>query len=101
MKSIKEINIMSNFQEPLWDDIQLEQIKEQQTEQLVGELVDYIIYLCDTVAKLRTEVNALTEKFNPESAPVYYEIHSDLCKSFEDHPCFSEFEKQLSRLINE
>lgn len=92
---------MNNFTEPCYDDVQLAQFQEQQTSQLIDELVDCIIHLRNTVTGLRTEVNALTGKLNPDAPPACYEIYSDLCKSFEDHPCFSRFEEQLARLIYE
>lgn len=92
---------MCNFNEPIFDDDQIAMIENQQTEQLVDELVGCIISLCDTAAKLRSEVNDLAREINPLAPPVYYEVHSDLCKSFEDSPIYPRFEKQLSRLIYE
>ncbi len=92
---------MCNFSEPIFDNDQLAQIEDQQTEQLVGELVECIISLCNKAANLRVEVNDLTKRLHPLSPPAYYEVHSDLCKSFEDSPMYSRFEKQLSRLIHE
>lgn len=92
---------MYNFSEPIFDDDQLALIEEQQTEQLVDELVECIITLCNTAANLREEVNDLARSINPQAPPVYYEAYSDLCKSFEDSPAYSRFEKQLSRLIYE
>lgn len=93
--------MMDNFREPVMDDIQLAQIEEQQTEQLVNDLVDCIINLCNTAAMLRVEVNDLTRKLNPQAPLAYYEPYSDLCRAFDDHPVYARFEKQLSRLIYE
>ena len=92
---------MDYFCEPIFDDVQLAQIEDQQTDLLVSDLVECIIYLCNTVAALRTEVNDLSQKLNPDAPPRYYEVFADLCKSFEDNPAYSRFEKQLSRLIYE
>ena len=92
---------MLNFNEPIYDDDQLAQIETHQTEQLVGELVDCIANLCKIAANLRTEVNELTQKFNLNTSPVYYEVYSDLCKSFENHPAYNRFVLQLSKLIHE
>ena len=92
---------MCDFNDPIFDDDQLAQIEKQKTEQLVSELVDCIISLCRTAAKLRAEVNDLAQTLNPQALSVYYELHSDLCKSFEDLPAYSDFEEQLARLIHE
>jgi len=92
---------MDNFREPIFDDLQLEQIEEQQNEQLINELVGCIIDLGNTVAMLRVEVNCLTLQLNPNAPPAYYEPYSDLCQSFEDHPAYTRFAEQLSRLIYE
>lgn len=87
--------------DPQYDDIQLAQISEMQLEDLIGELVAYILFLRHTAAKLRMEVNDLTHGTNPHSSPVYYEIYSDLCRTFEDTPAYAQFKKQLDRLIYE
>ena len=92
---------MDNFSDPIFDDDQYAQISEQQTEQLINDLVDCIIYLSNTIAALRTEVNGYAQELNPKAPPRYYEVYSDLCRSFEDDPAFTRFEKQLSRLIYE
>ena len=92
---------MRNFNEPIYDDTQLALIEEQQTEQLIDELAECIISLCNTAVALRAEVNDWAKKLDPQAAPIYYELHSDLCKSFEDSPAYLRFEKQLSRLICE
>lgn len=92
---------MNYFYKPVFDDNQLIQIEEQQTEQLVSELVECIVTLCNTAAKLRAEVNGLSKRLNPQAPPAYYEVHSDLCRSFEDSPAYLRFEEQLSRLIFE
>ncbi len=47
-------------QDPQYDDIQLAQISELQLEDLVGELVAYILFLRNTAANLRKEVNDLS-----------------------------------------
>ena len=90
-----------DFSEPIFDDDQLSLIEDQQTEQLANDLVECIIYLCNTVASLRTEVNDLSQNRDPDAPPRYYEVYADLCRSFEDDPAYSRFEKQLSRLIYE
>jgi hypothetical protein len=90
---------MCDFREPVYDDYQLDLIEEQNTELLIEQLVERIVILCDTAANLRMEVNTVTHRLNPRAPPVYYEPYSDLCQSFEDHPAYARFEKQLARLI--
>lgn len=92
---------MRDFREPIFDDDQLALIEEQQTTQLVSDLVECIISLCNATVKLRAEVNELSHRLDPHAPPTYYEVYSDLCKSFEDSPAYSRFEQQLSRLIYE
>lgn len=92
---------MNNTQDPIYDDIQLAQIEEQQLEDMVTELVEYIILLHDTAANLRVEANTLSHRIDPQAPPVYYEIFADLCRTFEDIPAYPHFEKQLNRLIYE
>lgn len=92
---------MCNYNEQIYDDDQLALIQDQQTEQLVGDLVECVITLCNTVADLRVDVNNLTQKINPNAPLVHYEPYSNLCQSFEDHPAYIKFEKQLERLIYE
>lgn len=92
---------MCNSNEPIYDDDQLALIEDQQTEQLVGDLVERIITLCNTAAELRMEINNLVQQLDPSAPPIYYEPYSDLCQSFEDHPTYSRFAEQLSRLIHE
>lgn len=88
-------------QDSQYDDIQLAQISEMQLEDLVGELVAYILFLRDTAANLRREVNDLSHNTNSPASPVYYEIYSDLCRTYEDAPAYVHFKKQLDRLIYE
>ena len=92
---------MDNYSEPIFDDTQLALFEDQETEQLVNELVECIIFLRNTAAALRTEVNDYAQELNPKAPPRYYEVYSDLCRSFEDDPAYLRFEKQLSRLIYE
>ena len=67
---------MDSFREPIFDDIQLAQIEEQQNEQLVNDLVGCIIDLGKMVATLRVEVNCLARQLNPNAPPAYYEPYS-------------------------
>lgn len=92
---------MAYNQDPQYDDIQLAQISELQLEDLIGELVAYILFLRNTAANLRKEVNNLSRSINTQAFPVYYEIYSDLCRTFEDTPAYAHFKKQLNRLIYE
>ena len=101
LKEEKKMLVEQLVREPIYDDCQLAQIEERQTEELISELVECIITLCHTIANLRTEVNCWSQKFSPQKCPIYYEMYSNLCKSFEDFPAYSKFEKQLSRLIYE
>lgn len=88
-------------QDPQYDDIQLAQISEMHLEDLVEELVTYILFLRDTAADLRREVNSMSHSINAQVYPVYYEIYSDLCRTFEDTPAYIHFKNQLDRLIYE
>lgn len=92
---------MVNSRDPWYDDIQLAQISEMQLEDLVGELVAYILFLRDIAANLRREINDLSHSTNNQASPVYYEVYSDLCRTFEDTPAYPHFKKQMDRLIYE
>lgn len=86
-------------QDPWFDDIQLAQISEMHLGDLVGELVTYILFLRDTAANLRREVNDLSRSTNAQASPVYYEVYSDLCRTFEDTPAYAHFKKQGSAYL--
>lgn len=70
MRNIKETTMVYS-QDPWYDDIQLAQISEMHLEDLVGELVTYILFLRDTAANLRREVNDLSRSTNVQASPVY------------------------------
>ena len=55
---------MYDTQDLDYDDVQLAQIEEQQLETMVTELVEYVIFLRDTAANLRAEVNNLSYRIN-------------------------------------
>lgn len=92
---------MYDTQDLDYDDVQLAQIEEQQLETMVTELVEYVIFLRDTAANLRAEVNNLSYRINPQAPPVYYELYADLCRTLEDISIYPRFKKQLDRLIYE
>ena len=59
---------MYDVQDPAYDDFQFAQIEEQQIKVMVTELVEYVIFLRDTAAMLRVEVNALLHRIDPGPA---------------------------------
>lgn len=78
--------------EPIYDDVTLEIIAEQEQKDLVGQLWQYILALEEYVVRLRNEVNALSGyKRLPYPDPA-----SDFALKFYDHPAYENFSEVLS-----
>ena len=77
------------------DDLTLDLLEEQQTEELVKALVDYCRRLEKQVVKLRCQVNRLTPADQPLPFPG---PHSDLYETFCDYAAYPKFKRILKRL---
>jgi hypothetical protein len=79
------------------DDLTLNQLEEQQTEDLVKALVDYCHILEKQVVDLRCRVNRLT----PSNQLPFPGPHSDLYESFCDYAAYPKFKHILDALGTE
>ena len=77
------------------DDLTLDQLEEQQTEDLVKAFVDYCRTLEKQVVDLRCRVNRLTPSDQPLPFPG---SHSDLYESFCDYAAYPKFKHILDAL---
>jgi hypothetical protein len=71
--------------EPIFDIEQLEEIKDQETADLIAKLLLYAQSLEEQVVELRKEVNRLTPRGEPTP---YEDLHSDIYENFDDHPVY-------------
>ncbi len=78
-----------SYSEPMYDDLTLELIETQETEELVMALIEYCVSLEKQVIDLRLEVNRLTPagKLIP-----YLDLHSDIYQDFYDYAAYPQFE---------
>lgn len=86
---------MNGQNEPIYDDITLEQIEEQKTAELIRALVQYAKALEKMVVKLRSQVNALTSAGQKEPFP---DLHGDIYEVFYHYPAYQRFKKILKML---
>jgi hypothetical protein len=80
------------------DDLTLDLLEEQQTEELVKALVDYCQGLEKQVVELRCRVNGLTPSDQPLPFP---DPHSDLYECFCDYAAYPKFKHILNALGSE
>lgn len=84
---------METMSEPMYDDLTLEWIENEQRKGLVGQLWQYALALEEYVIRLRNQVNTLSEGQHlrtPFPDPV-----SDFAIRFYDHPAYSEFSEVM------
>jgi len=77
------------------DDLTLDLLEEQETEELVKALVDYCRALEKQVVALRRRVNRLTPPDQPLPFPG---PHSDLYECFCDYAAYPKFKRVLKAL---
>jgi len=75
--------------EPIYDDLSLELIEIQETEELVAALIKYYFGLEKMVIELRCEVNSLTP---PGKREPYPDPVSDFMEVFYEYPAYPKFE---------
>lgn len=73
--------------EPMYDDVTLEVMVEQESKDLVVQLWQYILALEEYVVRLRNQANSLADK---EKEP-YPDPFSDFSIRFYDHPQYEKF----------
>lgn len=81
--------------EPMYDDVTLKAIKQQETEELIGALAEYCKSLENQVIELRCWVNRLTPRSQREPFP---DPHSDLYEVFHGYAAYPMFEAVLKPL---
>jgi len=81
--------------EPIYDDVTLEAIKQQETEELIRSLVEYCKSLEKQVVELRRQVNRLTPQSQHEPFP---DPHSDLYEVFHGYAAYPMFQEALKPL---
>lgn len=86
---------MNEHSEPIYDDVTLEQIEEQETADLISALAEYAKTLEEMVVELRRQVNALTPAGQKEPFP---DLHGDIYEVFYDYPAYRKFEEILKIL---
>ncbi len=62
------------------------------TARLIVGLLNYSQSLEEMVIDLRKEINSLTPKDQPLP---YFELHSDVYESFEDHPAYEKYKDYI------
>jgi hypothetical protein len=77
------------FPEPIYDDVTLELIEKQETDELVAALFEYYTGLEKMVIDLRYEVNSLTPAGKREPYP---DPASDFMEVFYDYPAYPKFQ---------
>ncbi len=77
------------------DDLTLDLLEQQQTEELVEALAKYCRQLEKQVVKLRCQVNRLTPANQPKP---FLELHSDLYECFCEYAAYPKFKRVLKCL---
>lgn len=77
------------------DDLTLDLLEQQETEELVEALAKYCRQLEKQVVKLRCQVNQLTPANQPKPFP---EPHSDLYECFYQYDAYPKFKRVLKCL---
>jgi hypothetical protein len=75
--------------EPIYDDVTLELIEIQKTDQLVAALIEYYSRLEKMVIELRCEVNSLTP---PGKREPYPDPTSDFMEAFYEYTAYPKFQ---------
>jgi len=75
--------------EPIYDDVTLELIEIQETDELVAALIEYYSGLEKMVIELRCEVNSLTP---PGKREPYPDPASDFMEVFYEYPAYPKFQ---------
>ena len=81
--------------EPIYDDVTLDFIKQQEVEELVDALAQYCIHLEKKVIKLRSWINSLTP---PSEIQPFFDLHSDIYEVFHHYAVYAQFKQQLKDL---
>jgi len=79
----------SKHPEPIYDELTLELIQRQETDELVAAMIEYYSELERMVIDLRCEVNKLTP---PGKRKPYPDPVSDFMRGFYDYAAFPKFE---------
>ena len=79
--------------EPMYDDLTLEWIENEQRKGLVGQLWQYALALEEYVIRLRNQVNTLSE--GQHLRIPFPDPASDFAIRFYDHPAYSEFSEVM------
>ena len=80
---------MKTLSEPMYDDLTLELIMEEERKDLVRQLWQYTQVLIEYVIRLRNRINELSE--NQDLSIPFPDPASDFIICFCDHPAYSEF----------
>lgn len=75
--------------DPIYDVDTLDEIKEQETEQLIQGLAEYARSLEMQVVSLRTQVNKMTP---PGQEEPFQGVHSDLYERFDHYEAYPKYE---------
>lgn len=72
------------------------QSNEIEAVELIGKLLRYTRSLEDQIIDLRIKVNRLSPKDKPIP---YFDLHSDIYKSFDDHPIYERYKEYLESFL--
>ena len=94
MKSLKALK--TDTAEPMYDDVTLVMVEQQETEELVAALVQYCKSLERQVVDLRCRINRLTPVHQAIPFP---EPHSDLYEVFYHYAAYPKFKHLMKPLL--
>jgi hypothetical protein len=95
--------LIQNYSEPMYDDVELEIYREQGIRELVKGLFDYSNRLCEKIAELRKEVNKLDYQLSlcnkndmKKHQDPYMEEYGDIYEDFSGFYVYEEFKDELT-----
>lgn len=81
--------------EPTIDDVTLEALEAQETDELIAGIAAYARSLEQQIVQLRGQVNDLTPE---DQEPPFPELHTDLYESFDHYAAYERFAHVLKEL---